>query len=403
MTARNGRLLGAMACALAFLGTGLGTGPARGESVFGLNLVGERFDVGDGRVVALGGFVQMLDDSLGLLQYNPATVAWSKRVTFGVAGYMTSNANQTEDLERRVNAAKLSMFSFAFPLYRNRVSVGFGFRGRYDPDGDFRVEHTTPEGDAYADGYERSGGLWSVPFTIALDTGRFAKFGAFYSLERGHVQDTWIVDFDDPANQDAVSSQERTVSGDAFGVGASLRPTARISLGVVYESKIDYDVGVEEHYTNATADTAYAEVAALPERWVVSACWRVAHAVSVYAGASVSDFTKFSGFDFPASRLVREEVASLGVEYRLKNKPIRASVRYEKLPYTLPDGQEITKMVFALGSGLMFRSGKGKLDAALQFGETGAVETNGFADRSVRFILSITGSEEWKRKREDRY
>lgn len=399
MTARNGRLLTAVACALVFLGTA----SARGESVFGLNLAGERFDVGDGRVVALGGFVQMIDDSLCLLQYNPAMLSWTRRVTFGVAGYLTSNNNQTEDLERRVNAAKLSMFSFAFPLYRNRLSVGFGFRGRYDPDGEFRVDHTTPAGDVYGDAYERSGGLWSVPFTIALDTGRFAKLGAFYSLERGHVQDTWIVDFADPTNQDAVSSQDRTVSGDAFGVGACLRPTARISLGVVYESKIDYDVDVEEHYTNASADTGYAEAGALPERWVVSLSWRVASSMSVYAGASISDFTKFGGFDFPASRLAREEVAALGLEYRLKQRPIRVSARYEKLPYTLPDDQKITKLEFAIGSGLMFKSGLGKLDAALQFGETGSVDTNGFADRSVRFVLSITGSEQWKRKRDNRY
>ncbi len=399
MTARSGRLLGVVACALVLCGTGL----ARGESVFGLNLVGERVDVGDGRVVALGGFVQMIDDSLGLLQYNPAMLAWTKRVTFGVSGYISSDVNRTEGLERRDNGAKLSMFSFAFPLYRNRLSVGFGFRGRYDPDGEFRVDHTTPEGDAYADWYQRSGGLWTVPFTIALDTGRFLKLGAFYSLERGHVQDTWIVDFADPSNQDAVSSQERSVTGDAFGVGATLRPTRRISLGVVYESKIDYDIDVEEHYTNASADTSYAEVGALPERWVVSLCWRVASSISVYAGASVCDFTKFNGFDFPASRLAREEVGALGVEYRLKQRPIRVSVRYEKLPYTMPDDQEITKLQFAIGTGLMFKSGLGKLDAAVQFGETGSVDTNGFADRSVRFVMSITGSEQWKRKRDNRY
>ena len=399
MTARNSRLLGAAACALVLFGAGL----ARGESVFGLNLVGERTDVGDGRVIALGGFVQMIDDSLGLLQYNPAMVAWSKRVTFGVAGYLTSDVNQYEGLERRDNGAKLSMFSFAFPVYRNRVSVGFGFRGRYDPDGVFRVDHTTSEGDAYGDVYERSGALWSVPLTIALDTGRFMKLGAFYSVERGHVQDTWIVDFVEPTNQDAISSQDRSVSGNAFGVGVTVQPIRRISLGVVYESKIDYDVDVDEHYTNASADTSYAEVGALPERWVVSVCWHVAPTMSVYAGASISDFTKFSGFDFPASRLEREEVAALGVEYRLKQKPIRASVRYEKLPYTLPEGQEITKIAFAIGSGGMFKGGMGKLDAAVEFGETGSVDSNGFADRSVRFVLSITGSEQWKRKRDSRY
>jgi hypothetical protein len=61
-------------------------GAPRAESVFALNLLGERFNVGDARTAALGGFVQLMDDSLGVLQYNPATIAWAKRVTFGVSG-----------------------------------------------------------------------------------------------------------------------------------------------------------------------------------------------------------------------------------------------------------------------------------------------------------------------------
>jgi hypothetical protein len=396
--ARRSCLLGAAACALALAGAER----AGAESVFGLNLVGERFDVGDARVIALGGYVQVIDDSLGVLQVNPATAAWSKRVTFGVSGYFTSHVNRTEDLERRANATKLSMFSFAFPVYRKRVSMSLGYRGRYDPDGEFSVEHTTPQGDLYADVYERSGGLWSVPFTIAVDTGRFAKIGAYYSLERGRIEDTWIVNFADASSQDAVSSQERTLSGNGFGVGVSLRPMSWISLAATYESGIDYDVDVARRNTNSTADTAFTETAELPERWVVSALWRVARGVNVYGGVSVSDFTKFRGLDFPTSRLAREEVAALGVEYRLGGTPLRASARYEKLPYTLPDGEEITRMAFAIGSGLILRGGRGKLDVALQFGETGSVDTNGFSDRAVRFVVSIAGSEEWKTKREDR-
>jgi hypothetical protein len=50
----------------------------------------------------------------------------------------------------------------------------------------------------------------------------------------------------------------------------------------------------------------------------------------------------------------------------------------------------------------MFRSGRGKIDAALQFGKVGSVDTNTYEDRQVRFYLSITGSENWATKRESR-
>ena len=82
---------------------------------------------------------------------------------------------------------------------------------------------------------------------------------------------------------------------------------------------------------------------------------------------------------------------------------MRASFRYEQLPYTLPDGEEITRMAFTVGTGLIMRGGRGKVDTGLQFATTGSVDTNQYADRSVRVYLSITGSEDWKRARDRRY
>jgi len=142
-----------------------------------------------------------------------------------------------------------------------------------------------------------------------------------------------------------------------------------------------------------------------PDRWTASVTWRIVRGLTVYGGASMSDFTKFEGLDFPSDRLAHERVASVGLEYRIHGTrfPIRASARFEKLPYTMPDGEEISRVAFALGSGLLFRTGKGKLDATLQFGQVGSVDTNTYEDKQVRFYISITGSEAWSTKREGRY
>jgi hypothetical protein len=377
---------------------------ARAESIFGMNLLGERLEPVDARVSALGGFVQMVDDSLGLLQYNPAMLAWAKRVTFSVAGYVTSDANQSTELERTVVSTKFSSFAFAFPLFHRRVSASVGYRGRYDPDGDFEVPGETPTGDNYSDIYQRSGGTWAVPFSIAADFGRRAKLGGYFSLERGTLENRWTIDFDGTNTADSFSDQLYTLRGTGFGAGAVVRPLGNVSLGVAFEGEIDYDTEVAETFTNSSADTSYSDKTVQPERWIVSASWRVARGFSLHAGGSVSDFTKFEGLDFPPERLAEERVAALGLEYRFKGSriPIRASARYEQLPYTLPDGQEITKVAFALGSGLMFKSGRGKIDAALQFGKVGSVDTNTYEDRQIRFYLSITGSENWATQREGR-
>ncbi len=391
----------------ALLGTVALCAPRSGvaESVFGLNLLGEHMDVGDARTAALGGFVQLMDDSLGVLQYNPASMAWAKRVTFCVAGYVTSDDNKSADTQEKSVSTKISGFNFAFPVYKKTLSVSLGYRGRYDPDGSFSVEQVTSEGDVYFDRFERSGGLWSVPFVLAADLGRYLKLGGSYSLERGTIQDRWIIDFVGASTADAVSNQYREFSGSSWGGGVVLRPVNRVSLGLVYEGVVSYDVSVDETHTNASANSSYQETVSLPARWTASAVVRLGAGFTAYAGGAVRDFENFSGLSFPPERLVREEVASIGVEYRKGNAllPIRASARWEQLPYTMPDGEPIKKVAFTLGTGLLFRSKTGKLDLALQFGKTGSVETNNYEDQFVRFFLSIAGSEEWKRKRGARY
>ncbi len=377
----------------------------RAESIFGMNLLGERFDAVDARTAAVGGFVQVVDDSLGVLQYNPAMLAWAKRVTFGAAGYVTRDANESQDLERVVVSTKFSALGFAFPLFRKALSASVGYRGRYDPDGDFSVPGETPTGENYSDVYERSGGTWSVPITVAADLGRYAKLGGTVSLERGTIENRWLIDFEGSNTADASSEQIREVRGTGFGAGAVVRPIASVSIGVAWEAEIDYDVDVTESFTNSSADTSYPETMRQPERWTVSATWRVMRGFTVYAGGSVCDFTQFEGLDFPSERLTEERVAALGLEYRFQGTrfPIRASARYEQLAYTLPDGEEITRMAFTLGSGLLFRTGRGKLDAALQFATVGSVDTNTYEDQQVRFFISIAGSESWSAKREGRY
>jgi hypothetical protein len=390
------------ACAAGLLVIAAAPG-ARADSVFALNLLGERVDVGDARVAALGGFVQTVDDSLGVLQYNPATLAWMKRFSFGAAGYFTSDKNKTEDLDQRSNSTTFTHLLFAFPVFRQRVTAGFGFRGRYDPDGEFVVPGGTSEGEAFNDAYERSGGLFAVPITLAVDAGHYAKVGAFFSLERGKIEDTWVKDFEG-TNADAVSDRERVFSGRCIGAGFVSRPIPRLSIGLTYESEIDYDVDVNERYTSSVADTSYTESATLPARMTVSAAFRASRDLTLYAGGSLCDFRDFEGLDFPADRLAQEETAAIGLEYRLGRAriPVRASFRYEQLPYTLPNGEEITKFAFTLGTGRLMKRGRGKVDLALQFADTGSVDKNTYSDRSVRFYLSISGSEDWKRARDRR-
>ncbi len=389
---------------LLFGATALGAaGDARADSIFALNFIGERVEVGDSRVAALGGFIQSVDDSLGVLQYNPAALAWMKRFSFGAAGYFTSDVNKSETIDQRNNGTTFTHLLFAFPLYKHRVTGGVGFRGRYDADGEFIVPGVTSAGDNYNDHFERTGGLFALPIQVAFDAGDHVKVGVFYSIERGKIEDTWLKEFEGN-NADASSDRERVFHGHAFGGGFMARPVPRLSIGLTYESQIDYDVDVTETFTSSSADTSSTETATMPARMTVSASFRVSRDMTVFAGGSLCDFRDFKGIGFPSDRLAQEQIGSLGIEYRLGESrvPLRGSFTYEQLPYMMPAGENIKKTAFAIGSGRVMRGGRGKVDVALQFANTGSVGTNTYSDKSMRFYLSITGSEDWKRKRDRR-
>lgn len=376
---------------------------ARADSIFALNFVGERVEVGDARIAALGGFVQSVDDSLGVLQYNPAALAWMKRFSFGAAGYFTSDVNKSETIDQRNNGTTFTHLVFAFPLYKHKVTGGVGFRGRYDADGEFIVPGVTSEGDKYNDHFVRTGGLFALPIQVAYDAGDYVKVGAYYSIERGQLEETWLTEFEGN-NADASSDRERVLKGHSFGGGFLARPIPRLSIGLTYESQIDYDVDVTEKFTSSSADTTSSETASMPARMTVSASYRFTRDMTVFAGGSLCDFRDFKGVGFPTDRLAAEQIGSVGVEYRLGESrvPLRGSFTYEQLPYLLPAGENIKKLAFAVGTGRVMRGGRGKVDIALQFANTGSVSTNTYADKSVRFYLSITGSEDWKRKRDRR-
>lgn len=376
---------------------------ARADSIFGINFIGERVEPGDARLAALGGFVHTVDDSLGVLQYNPAALAWMKRFSFGAAGYFTSDVNKSADVDQRKNGTTFSHLLFAFPLYKQRLTGGVSFRGRYDADGEFITSGVTTENITYNDHYERTGGLFSVPFQVAFDAGNYLKVGAFYSLERGKVEETWLKEF--PGNDaDASSDRESVFQGHAYGAGFVTRPISRLSIGLTYESKIDYDVDVTEKFTSTSADTNTSAKASIPARITASLSFRMTREMTLFLGGSRCDFTKFEGTTFPSDRLAEERIGSVGVEYRLgeSHTPLRGSFTYEQLPYTIPAGENIKRYAFAVGTGKIMRGGRGKADIALQFANTGSVNTNTYSDRSVRFFLSITGSEDWKRKRDRR-
>jgi hypothetical protein len=372
----------------------------RAQSIYHLPFIGLRSQSGDIRSISLGGNYVAVADTMGIMQLNPAMQAYVTRVTFAVGVYGGVDINDDVNYSDREGAFKFNSFAFAFRAFSRRVTLGLGYRSKFDGTGGFTVEDVTSLGDPYVKAYTREGGLQSYPVTAAFNLGRF-KLGGFYALERGRLTARWDDDFQSIIIADSFSEQERIFRGHGWGAGFDVSPLRGLVISGTYEGEIDYDDDVTETFTNASNNTDYTEPMVMPAR--ISGGVRVGLGLStrIYAAGAYSDFTRFSGLSFPEDRLTEEWTASLAVERDrvLGNAPLRVSAFVEQLPYTLPDGEIVRRFAATVGSGWRLSGGRGKLDLALQFSQTGSVSKNELENRSIRLYVGIAGSEVWSHDR----
>lgn len=385
------------ACLLALCCTVLALpSSSRAGSKFGLNLLGERLDAGDARSIALGGDLQIVSDSLGVLQRNPAALMFCNRVTIGTMQYLSTNRGKSNLFTETEVSVKYPTLMFAVPL-SSRIVFGFGYRGKYDPGAAMAIEVEEEGVPTYKQIFTKSGGLYSVPLTIAVSPASFLFAGAYLSLERGSIEDRWDIHFKDDGYNPSVGVKKYEFSAYGYGGGIILNPRGSVMLGVNYESGITYDTDISEKYTQAILDTTYSKDIELPQEIDIAVAWRVGSGWNLYGSAGWRDFTEFKGYDVDADRLYRQERYAVGAEYGAENTfPLRFSLAYERLPYDFPASKRIATYTAGLGSGLILKGGKGKMDVTLLFGKTGSIDENGLEDSFFKIVIGISGSETWK-------
>jgi PPE-repeat protein len=392
---------------VALLALASGWGNAEADSKWALVFLGDRVWSGDIRAVGLGSDMQLIEDSLAL-QLNPATTANVNKFTFAADGYFSSDRGSSEEFNETDASFTFSSFIFAVPLLK-RLSVGLGYRGRYNAPSGIVFIDETDGGKAFGQFYSRSGGLISFPFLAGLRVTSYLQLGGTISIERGNYENSWRIEFQDPTYNVALSTQTWDMKGTGYSAGLVLRPPGGLSLGVTWESEIEYDTDVREQFTNPISNKKYNETSLLPERWTVSGLWQFHRKLALYGTWSYSDFTKFSGMAFLSDRLYEQHFISGGFEFlraipmRKSRLPIRLGASFTQLPYDNPAGTRVDSYLVDLGSGWISRSGKAKIDITLQGGVTGSVETNGLENRVFRIYIGLSGAEEWRRHKQTEF
>jgi hypothetical protein len=391
----------------AILAGGSGWEDARAGSKWALVFLGDRVWSGDVRATSLGSDMQILEDSLSL-QHNPATLPAIRKFTFTANVFFTSDRASSEDFTETDASFTFSSFSFAVPIM-SRLTLGLGYKGRYDAAAAFFYEDDTEGGETFGQFYNRSGGMISFPFTAGIHIAKFLQVGGYVSVERGNYENRWDIIFQNPEYNSANSTQTWDMRGTGYGAGVVLRPPGGFSLGLMWESEIEYDTEVRERFTNPISNRTYTEQTLLPERLTVSGLWQFKKKFAFYGTWSYSDFTTFSGLAFPQNRLYTENIISGGFEYLRgfglggKRFPIRLGATFTQLPYSFPDEERIQSYMFEVGTGLKFRRGRGKLDLAIQGGTTGTLSTNTLENRVIRILIGVSGAEVWRRQRQTEF
>ncbi|MDH3217444.1 MAG: hypothetical protein OEN01_14365, partial [Candidatus Krumholzibacteria bacterium] len=234
-----------------------------GTSVYSMVLVGERVESGDVRAIALGGSTQLVTDSLGVLHTNPALLGGLELVSVGATQNLAADEGRSPDYSERDISYVFPAFRVAFPI-AGRFVFSAGYVGRYDPDGGFETHGVTQSGDVFTRRYIKSGGLFAIPFTASANITKYASVGLTVSLERGFVEDRWDIEFEDPGLAPGAGLQKEDLRGTGYGGGIVLRPLQSVTIGGMYESKVDYDTEIKEQFTQSALDTTFEATLSLP-------------------------------------------------------------------------------------------------------------------------------------------
>ena len=131
---------------------------AGATSVYSMFLLGEPIESGEVRSISVGGSTQILDDSLGVVQLNPALLSRVPRVTIGATQYLAVDEGRNSEYAERDVSFTFSSFRAVFPI-AGLFRFGIGYTGRYEPGSGFTLSGETEGGDPYTQKFEKSGGL----------------------------------------------------------------------------------------------------------------------------------------------------------------------------------------------------------------------------------------------------
>lgn len=398
-----------IACLLLLLAP-LGGAPARGQSIFGLNYLGEHLFGGDSRSRALAFSTIAVPDTGSALTMNPAARADLSSVTFSIVEVLEMGSARAGDETADLNRFQLPQLMLAVPL-RPGLVFSFGYTTSFMGKGDFAYPSYVEDVPIHYEVYKHRSSLFTAPLAVSWKARSWLGVAASFDLERGSIRNEITTEFYQSNYDDAEASRDRSFSGESFSVALLARVHPRLYVGGMWDHEVEYEVDETITYTRSEFNTNRLWKTTLPgsfgvgasvglaERWWLSAqYWRR----GTPGTEGFEQFDDSVGEEYLiAAGLERRAMASGGFFHRI---PLRLGYYQNGWHLEVPAGEQVVSRFFTAGTSFSLPGGPGRADLSLELGQIGSLDANGADERMVRIGIGFNLSETWSsREGEDAY
>ena len=388
----------------------IGSMPARGQSIFGLNFLGEHLFNGDSRYRALAYSAIAVSDTTSALTLNPASRADLRSVTFSIVEVFEMGSARAGEETAELNRFQLPQLVLALPL-RPGLVFSLGYMTTYMGRGDFAYPSYVDDVPIYYEVYKHRSSLFTAPLSVSWKAADWLNVAASLDLERGSIRQEVDIEFYEDGYDYAEASRSRSFSGESFSLALLARIHPRLYVGGMWDHEVEYEVDETITYTRSEFNSNAVWKTTLPAAFGVGAAAGLSERWWLTAQYWRREPPEAEGFPQLDGSIGEESLIAVGLERRragdggfFSRIPLRLGFYQNRWHLEIPAGEPVTSRFFTMGTAFSLPGGPGRIDLSLELGQVGSLDDNGADERIARLGVGFSLSEPWSsRDGDDRY
>jgi len=380
--------------------------PVYSGTVFSSYGIGIPYDFPSTQSMGLGDVSIALLSPVNINRTNPAALHLIRTSRLSIQ-YLFEN-NVYDDGTDKANSvySNFDGFYFVVPLGKD-IRFASGLRPWTRAD-----YHLLFESSFYNETYSKSvvgeGGLNTFNFSLSWSPLTRASIGITGNYVFGTIEEKWELVFN---NTSFVSSNDvitTRMNGLNFTAGFIVQPWTTLSIGGIFRPGFEIDTETEMDYVFDTPEDLVEGILNYPMSWGLGAVYYMKDIGLVGMEYFTRKWNEFSIQNEEVDGLHESKRISIGAELLRSTDPFsryskriayRIGFSYKTFPVTDLNNNDITETCFSLGFGFPLSLNVAHINAAIQYGKRGNLNTSGLSENLLRISLAISGGEKWFVKR----